>query len=324
MSRIPIPDGYNSWNEYIEAQADASVDQSRAARMLVKRDIKLGMIAQTERQAAGNPFGGLSVKWDPNHMGPGLYISPGGETALASIDVLENYNIEPFPEPILLTDFAIGSNDKIMISFQIFQISGYFYIYNDEVNFDPTYTAIGLTNRAMNRNLFLGQAGTESIGFSSPGGVWIPPDDPVYNTGMEWSEGCVIDMVVDKPSNLVWFRVNGGIWNGSNTADPATATGGYDISYITGTIYPAGMPWYENRSAEITILNQPVHTVPSGFTFIGGNENNYRNYNVYNTPGTPSPDVAHPWELQADLFLTAESGSQIQSENSDNIIVETN
>jgi len=54
MARVDVPDGYNSWNEYIEAQADASVDQSRTARMLVKRDIKLGEIASVQRTASHN------------------------------------------------------------------------------------------------------------------------------------------------------------------------------------------------------------------------------------------------------------------------------
>jgi hypothetical protein len=54
MARVSPPDGYSSWNVYIEAQADASLDQSRAARMLIKRDIKLGDIAETDRQAGGD------------------------------------------------------------------------------------------------------------------------------------------------------------------------------------------------------------------------------------------------------------------------------
>jgi hypothetical protein len=54
MSRIAPPSGYVNWNQYIEAQANASVDQSIAARRLIKRNIKLGMIASQERYANGN------------------------------------------------------------------------------------------------------------------------------------------------------------------------------------------------------------------------------------------------------------------------------
>jgi hypothetical protein len=54
MSRITPPSGYLNWNTYIEDQADASSDQSIAARRLIKRDIKLGMIASQERYAGGD------------------------------------------------------------------------------------------------------------------------------------------------------------------------------------------------------------------------------------------------------------------------------
>lgn len=54
MARVTPPIGYDSWNVYIEDQANASPDQSRAARMLIKRDIKLGDIAETDRQAGGD------------------------------------------------------------------------------------------------------------------------------------------------------------------------------------------------------------------------------------------------------------------------------
>jgi len=54
MARVTPPLGYDSWNVYIEEQANASLDQSRAARMLIKRDIKLGDIAAVDRQAGGD------------------------------------------------------------------------------------------------------------------------------------------------------------------------------------------------------------------------------------------------------------------------------
>lgn len=67
MSQIPPPMGYDSWNVYIEEQANLSPDQSIEARRLVKRDIKLGMIAQVERQQVGT-----------NSYRPyNVYVSPG-------------------------------------------------------------------------------------------------------------------------------------------------------------------------------------------------------------------------------------------------------
>jgi len=70
MSRVIPPIGYDSWNVYIEEQANDSPDQSRAARALVKRDIKLGDIASIERQAGGDTA-------KVNYREYNVYNSPG-------------------------------------------------------------------------------------------------------------------------------------------------------------------------------------------------------------------------------------------------------
>jgi hypothetical protein len=70
MARVAPPSGYSSWNTYINAQADASPDQSRDARTKIKRDIKLTQIAQVERQAAGNTN-------SPSYRALNKYNAPG-------------------------------------------------------------------------------------------------------------------------------------------------------------------------------------------------------------------------------------------------------
>jgi hypothetical protein len=70
MARVTPPNGYTSWNTYIEDQANLSVDQSIEARRLVKRDIKLGMIAAIDRQAGGD----ITAN---NYRVYNKYISPG-------------------------------------------------------------------------------------------------------------------------------------------------------------------------------------------------------------------------------------------------------
>lgn len=49
MSRVAPPNGYSSWNDYIDAQVAALVNPTPEQIKLLKRDIKLGMIAQPER-----------------------------------------------------------------------------------------------------------------------------------------------------------------------------------------------------------------------------------------------------------------------------------
>ena len=70
MARINPPKGYLNWNSYIEAQADLSPDQSIEVRRLVKRDIKLSMIASVERSAGGD-------KTNPSYRPYNIYVSPG-------------------------------------------------------------------------------------------------------------------------------------------------------------------------------------------------------------------------------------------------------
>jgi hypothetical protein len=58
-----------------------------------------------------------------------------------------------------------------------------------------------------------------------------------------WTAGSVVDVAVDLGGAVIWFRVSGGNWNNSGTANPATGTGGVSLSTMTGVgstaYYPA-------------------------------------------------------------------------------------
>jgi hypothetical protein len=58
-------------------------------------------------------------------------------------------------------------------------------------------------------------------------------------------DGDVVDVAVDRVNNLVWYRVNNSAWNNDATQNPTTATGGYDISCISGDIYPVIVCYYD-------------------------------------------------------------------------------
>ena len=70
--------------------------------------------------------------------------------------------------------------------------------------------------------------GLYSNGFGSIAGAfpdWLTP----------YASGNVVGMAVDLTAKLVWWRVGAGNWNGSGTANPATGTGGFNVSTYTGT-----------------------------------------------------------------------------------------
>jgi hypothetical protein len=56
--------------------------------------------------------------------------------------------------------------------------------------------------------------------------------------GAAVAQGSVICWAVDFTAQLIWVRIGAaGQWNGSGTANPATATGGLSITSITGPLF---------------------------------------------------------------------------------------
>jgi hypothetical protein len=75
---------------------------------------------------------------------------------------------------------------------------------------------------------------------------------------------------IDLDNKRAWFRKNGGNWNGDATANPATNTGGIDISgWFTGVhvIYPSAT-FNTTTSSFVTNFGDSsfTQTTPSGFT----------------------------------------------------------
>lgn len=54
-------------------------------------------------------------------------------------------------------------------------------------------------------------------------------------TGLSFVQGNIIGMALDIGAKKIWWRVNGGNWNNSATADPATNTEGLNIGDVIDT-----------------------------------------------------------------------------------------
>jgi hypothetical protein len=53
------------------------------------------------------------------------------------------------------------------------------------------------------------------------------------------SVGCAVCIAIDTVAKLFWARINGGSWNASTTADPATGTGGLSLAALgAGPYFP--------------------------------------------------------------------------------------
>lgn len=71
--------------------------------------------------------------------------------------------------------------------------------------------------------------------------VWANGNiSPSGSLGAGFSNGDVCCIAVDLGSKLIWFRKNGGNWNGSSSHNPATGSGGISFTTVTGPFYAFG------------------------------------------------------------------------------------
>ena len=121
---------------------------------------------------------------------------------------------------------------------------------------------LGVANLTHSFSDFLGQSGN-SIGYYQDGAYRGGGSLGTY-PGV-WASGDVISVAYDRANQRCWFRKNGGSWNGSGAADPATNTGGYQCSGLDDG-YPIVL--LQRAGDNIDIVTDPTaftYTVPSGF-----------------------------------------------------------
>lgn len=125
--------------------------------------------------------------------------------------------------------------------------------------------AIGIGNSSQPLNATsLGPSGGNSIGFYANAAV-------VYNGGEVATYGSyiatnVVDEAVDFTNKTIWFRINGGNWNNSGVANPATNTGGQTISSTTCPCYAESLEFQQNDNMTANFGGSSyVYSAPVGF-----------------------------------------------------------
>jgi len=191
--------------------------------------------------------------WDPAYLGsPDVSLSNGNLVVTAN-------PVPTVPSPSVLGTLPIPVGSKIMFSMCAL--------------LDTDHGAAGVGSHTMNLDLSVGDNFATSQGVFDNGvnrtQTQLP--DP---TGLTFGSLTTIDIAVDRVNDLFWYRVGapGGMsaWNdGYNGADPATATGGYLISDLVTTVYPAAsmlnsIPLPGSFGANY----QAGGTAPAGFTFV--------------------------------------------------------
>jgi hypothetical protein len=111
-----------------------------------------------------------------------------------------------------------------------------------------------------------GQFGINTSGYIFSGGTDYGPLTAI--------SGHVLDFAVDFDNNELWVREDGGNWNGSGTADPATNTGGISIAGYTGPVFPYA--WLQFNPCSVTVdggdYPSPtfLYPAPAGFSAWNG------------------------------------------------------
>jgi hypothetical protein len=145
----------------------------------------------------------------------------------------------------LLTAIVInGSLVRSIVS----HASGFYYF---EATFntasDLTHVGIGVDNDTESLTNSGGQTG--SIIWLGSGIVNYNGSSRVY-AAQSFGIGDILGIAVDITNKFIWFRVNGGNWNLSGTADPVSIVGGFSIAAVTPTAFAYAQ--LENMADQVT------------------------------------------------------------------------
>lgn len=125
--------------------------------------------------------------------------------------------------------------------------------------------SIGFVNRSYNMasGTILG-TDNNGLGFKSTGAVVL--NNVTLSTIQTYAQGDVVCVAVDIANRMVWFRTNGGNWNNSGTANPATGVGGIDYSTMNlGALFPAISCSITGAVLTGKFTSGFAQTAPSGF-----------------------------------------------------------
>lgn len=146
--------------------------------------------------------------------------------------------------------------------------TGKFYLEATFDEFSGSFIGLGLGDAMASVSNFYG-ADNHGLIYVNNGAVFT--GGALLTTIQTIAEGQVLGIAFDVDARLIWFRTNGGNWNDSGSADPATGVGGIAFNAgMTGTFYP-GAGVQTSPSDQMTVNFGPTfaYTPPSGFEIVG-------------------------------------------------------
>jgi hypothetical protein len=188
--------------------------------------------------------------WDPSYLGPVL--------------ALGNNNNSVFDTNIGYTS-VLGTEELSAVGRVMYSVT---LNYDYDIPHALQYL-LGLGNHSTDLTTGLG-SDVNSVGIGTDGNVYYAGTTAVTGLPTWGATGDVLDIAVNPGINGMWMRVNGGNWNNSPTADPATNAEAIEI--FNGPYYPAVTVAGENGPSEFTVEPVAQYTVPAGYTFVAGTE----------------------------------------------------
>jgi hypothetical protein len=144
--------------------------------------------------------------FDPTKLGPGLSLSNNNTTLAGTIN------------STAISKLSIS--DKVMVSVSVNP--------NGSNVADRIFIGICKSDYPLN-----GQLGTQNSAAFSDYGVFYMNNGGAFGSGDRFNGTSIVDLAIDNVNKMMWIRVNGGMWNKSNTADPGTNIGGKSYSALT-------------------------------------------------------------------------------------------
>lgn len=160
-------------------------------------------------QLAGSGGGGGTTTFDPANTGVALTLSNGNLTA-SSAGTTTNWT----------RSVSGHTTGKFYAEWTITSLVG-----GTDIN------PVGIVNSSEVQTNYIGNSINSAGLWNGDTNVYI--NSASAGTSVNYASGNLVGMAVDIGGSLIWFRISGGNWNASGTANPATGVGGINISTIT-------------------------------------------------------------------------------------------
>lgn len=211
--------------------------------------------------------GGQTVTtWNPADKNANIILSNGNLTARAGASGSQSVRATT----------GIGANQRRFYSFR-----------PDSNGSDAT--GCGFADSSMHLSTFAGENNRAIGWYPAPrftnGGVWF--NGLQVAVSVPGSVGSVVDWAIDTYLMRAWVRVNGGLWNGSAAASPASGVGGIDISTINRPVYPVCSMQGPPGQATATFAEPFQFPMPSGFSAVASAASTWILAGVPSSPAAP-------------------------------------